>query len=311
MMNRTEFLISIVVPCYNEEKNVGEIAERLYAVLGGYDRYEIVFVDDGSSDQTLREIQRLRSVNASIKYVSFTRNFGHQNAIRAGLDQSTGDCVVMMDADLQHPPELIPEMVACWKQGYQVVNTQRKENQSVSFVKRKTANFYYDLLNLFCEIKVERGAADFRLLDRSVVEVLRDLSEPGLFYRGIIPWLGFKQYTIPYFPNERMHGQTHYSIRKMLSLALGGITAFSVKPLRLSTVMGFFISFLTFCYGFYAITMRIFSDQTVSGWASLMTGVFFIGGIQLISLGIIGEYVGSLFIQTKRRPNYVVKEKGL
>ena len=310
-MNRTDFLISIIVPCYNEEKNVGEIAERLYSVLGEYDSYEIVFVDDGSSDQTLREIQRLRSFNESIKYVSFTRNFGHQNAIRAGLDHATGDCVVMLDADLQHPPELIREMVICWKQGYQVVNTQRKENESVSFLKRKTANLYYDLLNLFCEIKVERGAADFRLLDRSVVEVLRGLSEPGLFYRGIIPWLGFKQCTIPYFPNERMHGQTHYSIRKMLTLALNGITSFSVKPLRLSTIMGFFISFLTFCYGSYAIIMKIFSDETVSGWASLMTGVFFIGGIQLISLGIIGEYVGSLFVQIKRRPNYVVKEKGL
>jgi polyisoprenyl-phosphate glycosyltransferase len=310
-LSRTDFLISIIIPCYNEERNVGEIAERLYSILNEYPGYEILFVDDGSSDQTLSEIQHLRSANHRIKFVSFTRNFGHQIAIRAGLDHSSGDCVIMMDADLQHPPELIREMIPYWQQGYQVVNTQREDNESMSFLKRKAANIYYDLLNLLCEIKVERGAADFRLLDRSVVEVLRGLSESGLFYRGIIPWLGFKQCTVAYFPNKRMYGDTHYSVRKMLSFALSGITAFSVKPLRISTMMGFFISLLTFCYGFYAICMRIFGDQTVSGWASLMTGVFFIGGIQLISVGIIGEYVGRLFIQIKQRPHYVVKEKSL
>jgi polyisoprenyl-phosphate glycosyltransferase len=308
-MSRKDILISIIVPCYNEEEHVAEVAARLASILGDSENYEIVFVDDGSSDQTLNEIKQLRSVNEKTRYVSFSRNFGHQSAIRAGLDHANGDCVIMMDGDLQHPPELIQEMLTCWRQGYQVVNTRRKENESVSFLKRKTANLYYDLLNLLSEIEIERGTADFRLLDRSVVDQLKDFPESALFYRGIIPWLGFKQCTIPYYPNKRIHGETHYSIPKMLSLALNGITSFSVKPLRFSTLMGFIISALTFSYGLFAIFMKLFSDQTISGWASLMTGVFFIGGIQLISLGIIGEYIGRLFIEMKRRPHYVVKEK--
>jgi polyisoprenyl-phosphate glycosyltransferase len=308
-MTHVNFKVSIIIPAFNEQDNIFVLFEALSNVLNTYINYEIIFVDDGSTDSTLANIKSVSKIDEHVKYLSLSRNFGHQNALRAGLDFVSGDCVISMDADLQHPPDLINAMIEKWLDGYEVVYTVRDESDNTTFFKRKTANMYYNMINILSDVKIPKGTADFRLLDRSVVEVLKNFREANIFYRGIIPWIGFRQCGISYSPNERVHGQTKYSIHKMMSLALSGITALSVKPLRLSTIMGTIMSLLSFCYGSYAIIMKLLTEQAVSGWASMMTGIFFIGGIQLLTLGVIGEYIGRLFMQAKHRPNYIIKEK--
>ena len=305
------FKVSIIIPSFNEEKNVLILADRLMDILQKYKDYELIFINDGSTDNTLNNLKELNTNNKKIKYISFSRNFGHQNALRAGLDHSTGDCVISMDADMQHPPELIPEMINKWIEGYDIVYTIRKESKSLSFFKRKTANIFYGIINKLSNLKIEKGAADFRLLDRVVVDVLKQFKETAMFYRGIISWMGFKQYGILYTPNDRMFGESKYTIKKMFMFALNGITSFSVIPLHISTFLGVIISIFAFIYGVYSIVMRLFTNTTISGWTSLMVGIFFLGGIQLIMLGIIGEYIGKLFIEIKRRPSYIVKEKAI
>ncbi|MFH0774305.1 MAG: glycosyltransferase family 2 protein [bacterium] len=303
--------ISIVIPSHNEEKNVQILANKLVDTLKDCYDYEIIFVDDGSTDNTLSELKELNKKNNKIHYISFSRNFGHQNALRAGLDCITGSCAISMDADLQHPVELIPQMIDKWIEGYGIVYTIRKENKKDSFFKRKTAHIFYRIMNYMSGLRLERGSADFRLMDKSVVEVLRNFKEMNIFYRGIISWLGFKQYGISYFPNERLHGKTKYTIKKMALLAFNGITSFSILPLQISTVLGAAISFLAFSYGIYAIIIKIVANKAISGWASVMVGVFFLGGIQLLILGIIGNYIGKLFLEAKRRPNYIIEEMSL
>lgn len=306
-----EFKVSIVIPSYNEEKNVLILAERLEKILSNYNDYEIIFVDDGSKDNTLNNIKELHSKNNKIKYISFSRNFGHQSALKAGLDHATGDCVISMDGDGQHPPELIPELINRWIEGYDIVYTIRKESKKLSFFKRKTANFFYGLINKFSNIKIEKGAADFRLIDKNVVEVLKNFNEYFLFYRGLVSWLGFKQIGLEYIPADRLSGESKYTVRKMFIFAINGITSFSTVPLHISTILGVIISIFSFVYGIQAIILKIFTNQTISGWTSLMVGIFFLGGIQLIMLGIIGEYIGKIFIEVKRRPVYIIKEKSL
>lgn len=309
MKKKNIFLVSVVVPVFNEEGNVNLVAKELISVLGGYDKFEVIFVDDGSTDGTLDSLRALNSKNKKIKYLSFSRNFGHQSALRAGLDYALGDCVITMDGDLQHPPALIPEMIKKWEEGYDIVNTVRKDSANTSFLKRKTANIFYCFLNFLSDVKLSKGAADFRLLDKSVVDVLRTIKENDLFLRGTISWLGFKQCGIQYEPNQRNSGKTKYTIKKMIKFATTGITAFSVKPLKISMLMGTIFALLSFAYGAYAVYLRIFTDKLVSGWASLITAVLFIGGIQMIFLGIIGEYIGRLFLESKRRPSYIIREK--
>ncbi|MDI6751409.1 MAG: glycosyltransferase family 2 protein [bacterium] len=303
--------ISIVIPSYNEEKNVQVLANKLVDILKDYYDYEIIFIDDGSTDNTLSELKDLNKRDNKIHYISFSKNFGHQNALRAGLDCITGDCAISMDADLQHPAELIPQMIDKWAEGYNIVYTIRKENKKDSFFKRKTANIFYGIMNYMSGLRLEKGSADFRLMDKSVVKVLRNFKEMNIFYRGIASWLGFKQYGISYFPNERLHGETKYTLRKMALLAFNGITSFSILPLQISTVLGATISFLAFSYGIYAIIIKIVANKAISGWASVMVGIFFLGGIQLLMLGIIGNYIGKLFLEAKRRPNYIIEETSL
>jgi len=295
----------------NEEGNIRFLIERIVNIVSRYPDYELIFIDDGSTDNSLKIIQEERTRNEKIHFISFSRNFGHQHALRAGLDYATGDCVISMDGDMQHPPELISKLVEKWQEGYEIVYTLRKDDPKLSFTKRKTANIFYFIINHFSDVKIEKGAADFRLLDKGVIKIIKTIKESNLFMRGMVSWLGFKQYGISYLPEERHWGKTKYTLGKMIKFAITGITSFSNKPLHISTMLGYIIATLAFLYGIYAIIMKIFADNTISGWTSVLTIVSFIGGIQLIMIGILGEYIGKLFIETKRRPNYIIKEKSL
>ena len=297
-----------MVPAYNESENVAPLVGALVPILAKHGPYEIVFVDDGSSDGTLDAIKSLRASNAYVRYVALSRNFGHQAALRAGLAHARGECVVSMDADMQHPPELVETMIERWQQGFDVVYTVREEGRSLPFLKRLTSAGFYRLANALAGVRIEPGAADFRLLARPVVDVINDLGEDPLFLRGMLSWLGFKQSSIVYAPGSRLHGESKYTVRKMLSLATDGITSFSIRPLTMSAGVGALVSAGAFIYSLYVVYMRIFTSRAIVGWASVLAAVLWLGGIQLLVLGIIGEYLGKLFMQAKRRPFYVVRE---
>jgi glycosyltransferase involved in cell wall biosynthesis len=302
------FRISIVLPAFNEQDNLNTIAQQLMAIAKGWE-YEIIFVDDGSQDNTLNLLKKLSQENAKIKFLSFSRNFGHQSALKAGLDCATGDCVVFMDCDLQHPPELLSQMIDLWQQGQEVVYTIRQDNKNTPLLKRATADLFYRILNFLSDVPIAQGRADFFLIDRKVANVLKNYDETPLFFRGMLPWIGFKQAGIPYTPNERFAGVTKYSLKRMFEFAIDGITSFSIKPLRISIICGSLLSLGAFMYLLVIIYARLFTNHTVSGWASILACVLLLGGIQLIMLGIIGEYLGKLFINAKKRPNYIIREQ--
>ncbi|MGP8215783.1 MAG: glycosyltransferase family 2 protein [Bacteroidia bacterium] len=301
-------MVSIIIPCYNEEDNIALLYRLINEQLQGY-IYGLIFIDDGSTDNTLHVIRGLSEQNRAVKYLSFSRNFGHQNALKAGIDYANGDCVIMMDADLQHPPGIIPEMIKKWQEGFDIVYTLRKDNDSVSFFKKRTSKLFYRIVNYLSDIKVEDGAADYRLIDRKVADVFKyDFGEYFLFIRGLTSWVGFKQYAITYTPQERHSGKSKYSLFKMIGFALYGITSLSMKPLRLATILGMSVSILSFFYGLYALFASIFTNRTIQGWTSTILTILFIGGIQMFLLGIIGEYLGKLFFEVKKRPHYILKD---
>ena len=305
--------LSVVVPVFNEEGNIGPMASALEEVLKDVGRYELVFVDDGSGDGSLARLRGLASADERIRYISFSRNFGHQAALRAGLEAALGDCVVTMDGDFQHPPSFIPRLLAEFEKGYDMVTTRRGESGRGSanrapLVKRITSRVFYSAINALSDIHIEPGSADFRLLSRRAVDALLSMKESGLFLRGAIPWIGLPHSEIDYIPERRLSGTSKYTMAKMISLALDGITSFSVRPLRLTSFAGVAISCIGFAYALYALLMRILTTKTVEGWTSILISVLIIGGIQLLSLGIIGEYLGKLFIEAKGRPRFIVKE---
>ena len=302
-------LVSIIIPCFNEEGNIYKLYETLENNISTDYNWEFIFVDDGSSDQTIEKIKALNEKDQRVKYISFSRNFGHQYALKAGLDFCKGDCAISMDADLQHPPSLMKEMLKFWEEGNQIVYSIRKDDENTSFLKRKTSKIFYSLINYLSEIDINQGAADYRLLDRQVIEIIKvDIKEYNLFLRGLISWVGFNQIGIEYYPEKRFSGASKYSYKKMINFALTGITSFSVKPLRVSMLIGFFLSIFSFMYGIYALIVVLFNFQSVSGWASIIACVLFIGGIQLMILGILGEYIGKIYFEVKKRPLYIIKE---
>ena len=307
----SDFLLSIVIPIYNEEKNVAVLYEQILDHLATEYRWEIVFVDDGSTDESLRIIQQLHQSDGRVQYLMFSRNFGHQNALKAGLDHCNGDAIICMDGDLQHPPWLIGQMVERWQNGFDIVCTTRIDGPETGLFKRVTSDFFYKFLTRISNIELRSGSADFRLIDRKVLEVLRGFNESDIFIRGVVAWIGFKQTELPYAPAKRGAGKTKYTLRKMIRFALSGLLGFSVFPLRVASLIGLLVSILSFSYGIYAVWVRIFSDDVVSGWASVMAGIYFLGGVQLVCLGICGEYIGKIFIQVKHRPPYIIKENSL
>ncbi|MFC2096171.1 glycosyltransferase family 2 protein [Bacteroidota bacterium] len=300
-------LISIIIPCHNEQDNIELLYNSILKTFPNKYHPEFLFIDDGSTDKTLNEIKKLAEKFDFIKYISFSKNFGHQNALSAGFDFAEGDCIVSIDADMQHPPELIPQMIEKWEEGFQIVNSIRID-KNIGFFKNVTSRLFYKIINFLSDTKIEPGAADFRLLDKKVVEVIKNLTENHLFIRGLTSWIGFKQERIEYIARERKHGKSSYSLKRMVHFAAVGITSFSTKPLKLSIYLGVIMAFCAFLYSIYAIYASIFTDKTITGWTSLILAVLFIGAIQLIILGIIGQYLGKLFIENKRRPKYIIDE---
>lgn len=303
--------VSIVVPSFNEELNVIELASQVKSLFADLNyNYELIFVDDGSSDNTLDAIKKMNEQNDNIHYIEFSRNFGHQYALKAGIDYASGECVVSMDADLQHPVKLIATFLEKWEEGYDIVYSRRKADPKLSLFKRVSSKLFYKLINSLSSVKLEDGVADFRLMDRVAVNAFLELREDSLFIRGIISWLGFKQLGIDYEPDERLHGTTKYSVKKMIGLALNGITSFSIKPLYRVIYLGVFFAILSVLFIPYVI-YSYYVGAAVSGWASVIATIVFFGGIQLIVLGIIGIYLGKLFMQNKRRPTYIVRDSDI
>lgn len=304
--------ISIVIPAHNEEGNVALVYEKINAVFSGLSDYdfEIIFVNDGSRDRTQQKLEELAQQYDKVKFIEFSRNFGHQPAVKAGMDYAHGNVVISMDGDLQHPPELIPQMIRKWEEGYDIVFTVRKYPKEISMFKRKTSDFFYKILSKMSDVDLTKGGgSDFRLMDANAVEVMRNFNEDDLFLRGLTSWMGFKQTGIEFTANERLSGQSSYNLKKMITFAFTGITAFSVKPLYIAAYLGFLFSGIsTVGYGIYVIYSFIAKTE-ISGWASLIMTIVFFGGLQLIILGIIGIYLGKIFKQVKDRPNYIIKNK--
>jgi glycosyltransferase involved in cell wall biosynthesis len=304
--------ISIVIPAYNEAQNISSVLSSIHEILRPLPlEYEVIFIDDGSTDNTAEIIEQIRITQLQLHYIKFSRNFGHQAALKAGIDHARGLAIISMDADLQHPPGLIIEMIERWKEGYEIIYTQRRPDPSLGWFKKITSRWFYKILRTISDVRIEEGTADFRLIDRKVADIIKTQNDPFLFIRGLIPWMGFKQYKMVYDPAPRLHGSSKYTLRKMTAFAVNGITGFSIKPLRVAIILGLIISFLSFLYGLYAIWAFLYDDRVISGWASVITSILFIGGIQLIILGIIGEYIGKAYLQSKNRPFYIISESTL
>lgn len=304
--------ISIVIPAHNEQENVALIHRKIKQVFDGLNHYdfEIIFVNDGSRDNTQQKLEELSQKYSEVKFIEFSRNFGHQPAVKAGIDNADGNAVISMDGDLQHPPELIPELIKKWEEGNDIVFTIRTYPREISFFKRKTSDFFYKLLSSLSDVNLTKGGgSDFRLMDASAVEVMRNFNEDDLFLRGLTSWMGFKQTGIEFTANERQAGESSYNLKKMITFAFTGITAFSVKPLSIAAYLGFLFSGLSVIgYGLYVLYSFIEKTE-ISGWASLIMTIVFFGGLQLIILGIIGIYLGKIFKEVKQRPNYIIKNK--
>ena len=303
--------VSLILPAHNEEGNIRPIYEEITRCMGqtNYD-FNIIFIDDGSTDQTLSGIQSLAEIDHRVKYIELSRNFGHQYAIKAGLDHTDAEILIMMDCDLQHPPELIPMMLKEYERGYEIVRTRRKEAGHEGYLKKKTSSLFYSFTSKFSEVYLEKGSADFRLVSGKALEQLRKFNEMDLFFRGLIMWMGFKQVSIGFEPNERQHGQTKYTYAKMFNLGIRGFTSFSTKPLYFSAYLGILVSIISLLFLPYVLS-ALFSGHTVAGWASIMLTISFFGGLNLLVLGIIGIYIAKLFMQSKSRPHYIIRNTNL
>lgn len=304
-------LVSIIIPAFNEAENIPVICSEIISIFKGLTyNYEIILVADGCTDNTLDVINELVTSNKHILYIEFSRNFGHQLALKAGLDHTSGDCAISLDCDMQHPPELIPSLLTKWEEGYEVVYTIRKEDKNLPLLKRITSKLFYKTLNSLSNVELETGSADFRLIDKKVVIVIRNFLETEPFLRGLFKWIGFRQYAIEYEPTPRFSGKSKYNVKKMAGFALQGVTSFSVKPLYGAIYLGFTFSLLSIIYIPYVL-YAIYTGKQVSGWASTIMTIVFFGGLQLIILGIIGIYIGKMFIQSKHRPNYIIRSTNI
>lgn len=304
--------LSVIIPSYNEERNVGIMHERLTKTLSEItDSYEMIFVNDCSKDQTLLRIKELGERDSHVKYLSFSRNFGHQIAVSAGLDFCTGEAVVIIDGDLQDPPELITQMYERYKEGYKVVYAKRKTREGETWFKKATAKIFYRLLASMTSIDIPVDVGDFRLIDRVIVEHLRNMPEKSKYIRGQIAWIGYKQTFVEYHRDARLYGTTNYPLKKMLRFALDGITAFSDKPLKIASGLGIFSAIVSLLALVYALISHFCFHTTITGWTSLILSVLFIGGVQLITIGIIGEYIARINNDVRNRPLYILDEKNI
>ena len=304
-----EVNISIVVPLFNEENSIELLYNKLIAVIKDIKSdYEIVFVDDGSFDNSFEIIKKLSKKDKCVKGLSLSRNFGHQVALLAGIEYSGGKVVITMDADLQHPPEVIKLMYNKYLEGYDIINTRRIDSKNIGCFKKISSKYYYELINILSNVKIETSSSDFRLMNRKAINAFIKIRERDRFTRGLVSWMGFKQTIIEYHAPSRLIGKSKYTFKKMTHFALDGITSFSSKPLRLSFYLGLIVFFVGFIYAIYAL-IQYFRGTSSPGWASILISVLIIGGIQLLSIGIIGEYIARIFNESKGRPIYFIKEK--
>jgi polyisoprenyl-phosphate glycosyltransferase len=302
--------LSVIVPVFNEADNVAELCSRLKPVLGRITPvWEIIFIDDGSRDGTLGQIRAENVADPRIRAISFSRNFGKEIALAAGLDHAEGQAVVIMDADMQHPPELIESFVAKWREGFAMVYAKRIDRAEEGAVRRGLANLFYRLFASFGEMPLPEGAGDFRLLDRRAVDALRGMGERARFSKGLYAWIGFPSIGVPFQVADRAHGMSKWSFRRLFRFAFDGITSFSTIPLRVWTYIGLVISLMSIASALYFVVRTLIFGTDLPGYPSLMVSVMFFSGIQLMSLGIIGEYIGRIFAEVKRRPLYLVAER--
>jgi len=304
--------LSIVIPIFNEEENIDSLINRLRTVVAQMQiSCEYIFVNDGSKDQSIQLIKNLALADPTVKFIDFSRNFGHQIAVSAGLDLAAGDRVAIIDADLQDPPELIIEMFAKMDEGYEVVYAKRNNRNGESWLKKFTAKVFYRILKSITSVNIPVDTGDFRIIDRKVVNVLNQMPEHNKFLRGQISWIGFKQTYVEYNRNVRQAGSTGYTYKKMIRLALDGITSFSNFPLKVASICGFVVSGIAFIVMIYALYSRYIIKDFVEGWTSTIISVLFLGGIQLISIGIIGEYISRLSENARNRPLYIINETNI
>lgn len=298
-------LLSVVVPVFNEEENIEIFYDTVCEVLTplSYD-FELIFVDDGSTDKTPWLLDVLTQRDGRVRALLLARNFGHQVALTCGLDHAVGDAVITMDGDMQHPPELLPLLIGKWEEGFQVVQTIRKTTEGVPWFKNFTSGMFYKLMNAMSKVHVQEGGSDFRLMDKQVVASFRRFRERARFIRGMVGAIGYRQVQIEFVAPKRFAGISKFSVRRMMHFALDGITAYSKLPLRMAFYIGIVFSFISFCIAVHVIYIKIFTNEAVPGWSTATASVSLLGGIQLLGLGIIGEYVGRIFEEVKQRPLY-------
>jgi dolichol-phosphate mannosyltransferase len=302
-------VFSVVVPMYNEEEVIGESLKRLTKVMiQAGQPYELLFVDDGSRDKSAQIVADASQKDESVKLIRFSRNFGHMAAITAGLDFALGDAVMIIDADLQDPPELFLEMIAKWREGFDVVYGQRSERKGETIFKKISANIFYRFIRAMTEVDMPVDTGEFRLIDRKVCDAIKGIREKSRYIRGLVSWVGFKQTAVHYIREKRFAGTTKYPLSKMIKFAIDAITAFSYKPLKAATQLGMGISVLSFFYLIYVLWQKLFTTSTTPGWASMVAIITFSQGIVLMVLGLIGEYIGRIFEEVKGRPIYLVQE---
>lgn len=300
---------SVVVPMFNEEEVIAQTYKALTDVMERTEeRYELIFVNDGSRDRTEEMVESICKEDKRVKLVNFSRNFGHQIAISAGMDYADGDAIIVIDADLQDPPEVMLNMIAKWKQGYDVVYGRRMKRKGETLFKKVTALAFYRFLRSMTSVDLPVDSGDFRLIDRKVCTVLSGLTERNRYVRGLVSWVGFKQTSVEYVREERFAGETKYPLRKMIAFALDAITSFSYKPLKMAIYLGFTISGASFIYLLFVLYQRLFTDTTVAGWTSIVAMNLLFNGMMLIILGIMGEYIGRIYDESKNRPLYIVRD---
>jgi dolichol-phosphate mannosyltransferase len=305
-----KILYSVVIPIYNEEDNIPVLYEKLVDIFKNIDgNHEIIFVDDGSSDSSWSLLNEIHRRDNNVKIFKFSRNFGHQIAISAGIDFAHGDAIITMDGDLQDPPELIPKLIEKWKEGYKVVYAVRKTRKGEKFLKKGVAWIFYRFLRTISEVEIPIDTGDYRLIDKNIAAKIKDLKERYRFVRGLTSWMGFKQIGVEFVREPRYKGEIKYSFWKLMKLALNGIVSFSIKPLQVASFMGFLTSIFAFLVTVWAVISRFALNKIVPGWTSTIVIVLFLGGVQLITLGIIGEYIGRIYGEVKERPLYIIEEK--
>lgn len=303
--------VSIIIPCFNEESNLMSLYQNLVSLINEHSEYlwQILLIDDGSRDNTFGILQQIRKKDDRFCYIRLSRNFGKENAMLAGFDYVKGDCCIIMDADLQHPINTIPEMLAIWEQGYDDVYAKRKNRGKESWLRKKLSLTYYKILQKIANVDILPNVGDFRLLDRKCINALKELRETQRYTKGLYCWIGFNKKKVEFEQGDRIKGKSSFNYHKLFNLAIEGITSYSTAPLRLSTILGIIVSCSAFLYMIYIFIKTIILGDPVQGFPTLVIIILFLGGVQLLSLGIIGEYLGRIFLETKHRPIYLINEK--